>query len=840
MKRLLSIALALAALLTSCTDTPQTDHRYDAGVSKELAQWREATIKDVSYHLLFDLVDNWGCVSIWFSLEERQDVVLDLRNTDLVREICLGDSYECITHLCELRNEHIIVPASETRVGKQSISILFNLDNQSLNRSPEFLYTLLVPDRARTLFPVFDQPDIKAWYELNLIVPDSWVAISNTPTTVDSWAAETYEYYTDEVLPEGKKVVSFQPTEPLSTYLFSFVAGKFQSRTYDDGTHRFTAYYRETDPKRLEQLDDIFAQVKASLVWLEEYTAVPYPFAKYDFVMLPGFQYGGMEHTGATLYNDRQMFLGENPTLDEELRRTQLIAHETAHMWFGDYVTMRWFDDVWTKEIFANYFAARMAEPLYPTIDHRLSRLKSYTTAALNEDRTAGATSIRQELDNLQNAGLIYGQTIYNKAPIVMDKLVEILGDEAFKLGIREYLNTYAFGNATWPELIAILDKYTDADLATFSDVWVHSKGMPRIETAFSDGVLTVAQSDPLGRGLCWRQSFGCRAVLADGTTRDIEVTTADEVQQYNIPTNTIALLPNSDGRGYGLFVPDEASMRWVMTNMSTIETDVTREALIMMLNECYEWHIIDARAWLDFLLNYLPTEHNYLITSTLNGYLAKPMLEVATAEDEERLWIMANNHAIASLRRPLVMTLAAVATSESVVAKLNNAWRNESIAQLDENDAMKLALELAVRMPEQRDDIIATQRARLTNDDRVRQFDYIARATTPDIEARDALFEWLLTPENRRPEPWAASMLAILNHHTRQREACKYIYRGLEELSEVQRTGDIFFPRNWTGALLGGHHSAEAANEVKRFLSDHPDYNPLLRNKILQAANLE
>ena len=95
------------------------------------------------------------------------------------------------------------------------------------------------------------------------------------------------------------------------------------------------------------------------------------------------------------------MFLSENPTLDEELRRTKLITHETAHMWFGDYVTMQWFDDVWTKEVFANYFAARMTEPLFADINHMLNRMKVHTSAAMSEDRTEGSTSIRQPLDNL-------------------------------------------------------------------------------------------------------------------------------------------------------------------------------------------------------------------------------------------------------------------------------------------------------------------------------------------------------------------------------------------------------------------------------------------------------
>ena len=119
------------------------------------------------------------------------------------------------------------------------------------------------------------------------------------------------------------------------------------------------------------------------------------------------------------------MFLSENPTPDEELRRTQLIAHETAHMWFGDLVTMNWFDDVWTKEVFANYFAALITEPLFPQVNHQLNWMKTYTAASLSEDRTPGTTAIRQPLDNLQNAGLIYGQIIYNKAPVMMVKLVE-------------------------------------------------------------------------------------------------------------------------------------------------------------------------------------------------------------------------------------------------------------------------------------------------------------------------------------------------------------------------------------------------------------------------------
>lgn len=827
MRRLQIFTLFSLVTLLSLSAVSAQDHRYDAGVSRELAEWRKATISDLRYELSFDLIENCGVANITLSTSNKQDIIFDFRNTDKVYAVYDLDSDEHLEYRCE--NEHIIIAANalEGREMPLQIAINFGIDNQSLNRKPDFLYTLLVPDRARTLFPCFDQPDMKASYELHLTIPKDWVAVSNT--SVSSVLTNLSPDY---------NIVSFNPTEPLSTYLFSFVAGKFDSRTYDDGNHRFTAYYRETDPKRLAQLNTIFDQVAASLEWLEEYTGIEYPFAKYDLIMLPGFQYGGMEHTGATLYNDSQMFLGENPTLDEELRRIQLIAHETAHMWFGDYVTMEWFNDVWTKEIFANYFAARMTEPLFPEVNHRLNRLKTYTHAAYNEDRTAGNTSIRQELDNLNNAGLIYGQTIYNKAPIVMDKIVELMGEEAFRAGIQEYLRTYAYGNATWNDLVAILDKHSKEDIATFSEAWVEKPYMPMIYLTHKRGRYHIVDNNAP-----WRQRYNCYVVYKGSKSEIMEVETKLGQGHIKFPRNAEVVIPNCDGRGYGLFGLSLETIEWMMNNIGEVEDDLMRQSMVMMLNEVYEWRNIEtecsAYAWLDFLIDYIPREKNYLIASTLNGYLTKPMLEVGTAEDEARLWEIAStcdNHA---LSRRLKMTLAHVMRSEEVCSKMYEMWSAESDKMLNESDYMTLAYELAVRYPERYNEIYTTQLERISNTDRRNQFEYIMRGTHPDSEVRDALFESLMEPKNRRIEPWTATLLGYLNHHLRQEEAVKYIYRGLEEMQEVQRTGDIFFPRNWAGALLGGHTSDEAKAEVQRFLDAHPDYPRLLRNKILQAADM-
>jgi aminopeptidase N len=419
-----------------------------------------------------------------------------------------------------------------------------------------------------------------------------------------------------------------------------------------------------------------------------------------------------------------------------------------------------------------------------------------------------------------------------------MDKIVELMGEEAFRAGIQEYLRTYAYGNATWNDLVAILCKHSEEDIAKFSHAWVDRAYMPMIYLTQKGGCYHIKDNNAP-----WRQRYNCYVAYKGGKTEIIEVETKFGEGHIKFPRNAEVVIPNCDGRGYGLFVLPQETAEWMMEHIGKVEDDLMRQSMATMLNEIYEWRKseteCDVQRWLNFLLDYIPCEKNYLIASTLNGYLTKPMLEVGTAEDEARLWEIATTCDNASLSRRLKMTLAHVMRSKETYAAMYDMWLNQSDKMLNESDAMTLAYELAVRYPERYDEIYSTQLERITNPDRRNQFEYIIRGTHPDAKVRDALFESLMEPENRRIEPWTATLLGYLNHHLRQKEAVKYIYRGLEEIEEVQRTGDIFFPRNWAGALLGGHTSDEAKAEVERFLNDHPDLNQLLCNKILQAADM-
>ena len=824
MKALKHIIMAVLLLLSSCQTNEKDLQLYVEGISLELAQLRKQEIKDLKYGLSFSIPEQKqeavkGEARIQFSLQRPQEIILDFReNADKIKEVSVNGKP------CPYRflNEHIILPESASQKGENEVHIRFTAGDQSLNRNDEYLYTLLVPDRAHTVFPCFEQPNLKAEFTLCLEVPEEWEAVSNTSIQTES-------------IINGKKYITFLPTEPLSTYLFSFVAGKLKKVEYADGERILTAYHRETDPKKVAQLDIIFQQVASSLHWLEDYTDIPYPFAKYSFIILPGFQYGGMEHTGATLYNDTRMFLSEHPTLDEELARAKLIAHETAHMWFGDYVTMDWFNDVWTKEVFANYFAACITEPLFPSVNHSLNWIKTYTAASLAEDRTSGSNSIRQPLDNLRNAGLIYGNIIYNKAPVMMQKLVEIMGEKAYQEGIQEYLKTYAYSNATWDDLITILDAKTEEDLASFSDVWVNQKGMPHISFTNRCGQLEIRQRDPLNRGLIWPQRFQITFIGDESTT--VEVDLSQETYALTVPLDTKAILPNTDERGYGLFIPDEQSRAWLLAHWQEITDDTARQSLLMLLYENYQHRIITDKEWMNALLNGLKTEKNALIASTLCSYLGGPMRKLKDEKQEETIWGWTEKHPIASCRLQLMRSLISNASAPQSIEKLYRIWEEQSHPMLNERDYMTMAYELALHYPEKYENIRTSQRERITNPDRLRQFDFIVQAVTPDTLQMDAFFQSLLKAENRRIEPWATSALAYLNHPLRQPYSVKYIRPGLEVLQEVQRTGDIFFPKNWVSALLGNYKSKEAYQELQAFFEAHPDYPSLLKNKILQAA---
>ena len=436
--RLAGVCAILAGVTSGCGGETAVD--VDPGVALELADRRAATIFNVHYDVRLSIpavrtepID--GSVTTSFTLTEVGPLVFDFaqpaEHVHAVRVAGEPVDYEA-------RDEHIIVPSAAMSPGHNVVDIEFTAGDGSLNRQDDFLYTLFVPDRARVAFPLFDQPSLKGRFRLQLDVPAAWRAVANGSLASREERGD-------------RAVLTFTETHAISSYLFAFAAGEFQVEDAERDGRRMAMYHRETDRDRVERnAGDIFDLHASALAWLEQYTGIAFPFEKFDFVLVPAFQYGGMEHPGAIFYRAEALLLDESATQNAQLGRASLIAHETAHQWFGDLVTMTWFSDVWMKETFANFMAAKIVNPTFPEVDHDLRFLLAHHPAAYGVDRTAGANPIRQPLDNLNEAGTLYGAIIYQKAPIVFAHLERLIGEETLRDGLREYLAAHAYANASW------------------------------------------------------------------------------------------------------------------------------------------------------------------------------------------------------------------------------------------------------------------------------------------------------------------------------------------------------------------------------------------------------
>jgi aminopeptidase N len=817
------------------------------GIPQTLATERAASIRALRYELSFRIPGSkgealHGVETVRFELRASQQIVLDFEQK---RERIVSVKAGGRAAAFDFVDGHIIVPATAIRAGENAIRIEFLAGDESLNRNDEFLYTLFVPARAHYAFPCFDQPSLKARYSLTLDIPAGWQATANGAETGRETA-------------NGRALVRFAETQPLPTYLFAFAAGRFQVETAERNGRTFRMFHRETDAAKVARnRDAIFDLHARALAWLEEYTAIPYPWGKFDFVLIPSFQFGGMEHAGAILYNASGLMLDPSATQSQLLGRASVIAHETSHMWFGDLVTMRWFNDVWMKEVLANFMAAKIVNPSFPEINHELRFLLAHYPSAYEVDRTAGSNPIRQELGNLDEAGSLYGAIIYDKAPVVMRQLEMIAGERGFREGMREYLKQYAFGNATWLDLVSILEARNPGQVAKWSRAWVELRGRPEIATAVRIGAdgkiasLTLGQRDPLGRNLVWPQrlqvtvgfpgGIGQFHVAASGA-----VTEVAEVKGMPRP---LYVIPNGGGLGYGLFKLDTGTLRYLLDHLEEVPDPLTRGSAWVDLWENLLEARIEPAELLDLAARALPRETDEQNIQRILSYLTRafwhqippteraaraPGLEALLRGGLTRAPTPSQKSAWFSAFRDVVLTREGLEWLERV-------WRREEKIEgltFAETDEIDMALNLAVREVPGWQQVLAAQRDRTQNPDRRARFEFVMPALSADPAVREQAFARFRDAGNRSHEPWVLESLRYLNHPLREAQARQRVRPALDLLQEIQKTGDIFFPKRWMDAILSGQRSPEAAKTVRQFLAAHPELPRRLRWVVLSAAD--
>ncbi|RRQ49086.1 peptidase M1 [Maribacter algicola] len=845
MKKFVSFLL-LSLLSIACTLTQRTERHIaiSDGVSLSLAEYRKEHISNITYKLNFEIPMELekpirSKLMLNFFLNSLENpVFIDFKEeTNHLKKIVVNGSQIEINHT----NEHIIIANSDLVKGKNTLEIDFLAGELSLNRNEEYLYTLLVPDRARTLFPCFDQPNLKATYTLTITAPETWKVLCAAPEL-------------NRTTSDGRKVHEFEKSDKMSTYLFSFVAGKFESKEMAIANIPMKMLYRETDEEKIKySIDSIFQLHHSSKEFLEDYTDFTFPFKKLDFATIPGFQYGGMEHVGAIQYKESSLFLDGSATENRKLGRAKLIAHETSHMWFGDLVTMDWFNDVWMKEVFANFMADKIVNPEFPSINHELAFMVGHYPSAYGEDRTKGTNPIRQELKNLNNAGSLYGSIIYNKAPIMMRQLEAVLGKETFKEGIQEYIKTYQNSNANWNDLVKILDDRTDIDLLSWSDVWVNSSGRPIFKdsvTYTEDGKISSLELRQMAEDRSdqiWPQIFEISLVYPDTVRRIPLEFTGDELEiteALGLP-KPLAILYNSDGMGYGVFpIHPEA-----FETIAIIGDEVARGSFYINAYENALNGTIKPLELLRFYENRLYLEENELLSNLLSGYLRNLFWKYLTEEERrleqskitDNLWSQLQKDQSPNKKKTLFSTFESVAYTGTSIQQLYDIWSKKVVLsnlRLNKDDFTEMALDLALYQHPKSEVILQTAKNALDNPDKLERFNFLLPSVSKDASVKSNFMESLKLEKNRSKEAWSASALSNINHPLHATFALQHLKSSLDLLDEIQKTGDIFFPKRWLSSTIGNHTSNEAYEIMQDYLKDNPELNPSLKNKLWQAAD--
>ncbi|MFO1054814.1 MAG: M1 family aminopeptidase [Planctomycetota bacterium] len=867
-----ALRLALFAALMASAPSAQDPV---PGVARDLAQARKARIGELTYRLRFDLSANEpmvrGFAQIAFELKDQDTpkgaVVLDFAGAELSISSINGRVPDQ-----EVRRvaDHVVIPSSMLVCGTNLLEADFR-SNVAATGTPltryvdptdqaSYLYTLLVPADAHGLFPCFDQPDLKACFRLTLTLPVDWIAVGNTEGDVDP-AVEALADPADETA-RNRKVLSFRPTHLLPTYLFAFAAGPFA--TIDDTVPAGLT----PDPNRplrmvlrRSQIGSVeaprlFELHRNALQRLGEWFATPYPFEKLDFVLIPGFPYGGMEHAGAIFYRDTALAFERKATEPEEVRRSTLIYHEVSHQWFGNLVTMVWFDDLWLKEGFATFLAYQLLDELEPARQSWLRFLQRVKMRAYAVDETPGTTPIWQELGNLADAKSAYGAIVYNKAPAVLRELEARLGREPFRNAVRHFVQDHAFGNATWQDLVSALKSFGGLEGDAWSNRWILGKGLPKVRLEWATGKdgriasCRLVQQGPessAGSTDPWPLAVRIRVHPQGGDPCELQL--RSDALSIDVPDLVgmdapLAFLLNPGDVAYGSFRLDPISANWFAGHIETVTEPLARvEATTQLLLGTRDLEL-PPMAMADALLALIDAEHDADTHEWLLGRLAETLGRqlVGTARDRrvaqaERLAIMQLDEDRPGSKLPLVLFLATTCNSarvDSLLRAILDGSRKVTGLELAPRDRFTIAAALLAHGDKE---AVAREEQRNRDAGDVAKWAFVAGAANPDPEVKERYFTDYLRKDGP-PEQWVQDSLGTFHWPGQDSATLPFLRRALDRIEDVKRDRKIFFMPAWIDAFVNGHSTAEALQVVDTFLSEHPDLDPDVRSKILQSLD--
>jgi aminopeptidase N len=819
------------------------------GIPRDLARERASRISELRYNLRFSLTPHAPTASgheeLSFQLKSVAPLLLDFREGTASNLMVNNSATPIIAE-----NGHIVLPAEKLRAGENVIAMDFTAPVAPAGRAisrfedkddgSEYLYTLFVPMDASMAFPCFDQPDLKGRFRLSLNLPGEWTAISNTPEEGEERMG-------------GARKVTFAETQPISTYLFAFAVGPF--RKVHDVPGLPGLYVRQSKLQRAEaEAVEVQEITKQGIDYLSNFFAQPFPFRKYDMVMIPGFAYGGMEHAGATFLREESILFRIAPTHSDRLGRDILLLHELTHQWFGDLTTMRWFDDLWLKEGFAQYMAYHALDALKPTENIWKRFYQAIKPAAYAIDATKGTTPIYQDIPNLKDAKSAYGAIVYSKAPGLLKQLNFVLGESSFRDGLRLYLKEHAYGNAEWSDLVHSFERISGQSLTEFAGTWIRRRGMPQVDVSWTcEGErvsgLSLTQHDVLAEGGVWplttqillsyrdRDSVRLRAQLSQAKT-EIKEAAGRPCPEF--------VFANDQDYAYGRFLLDQQSQKAVMEKLGDVHDLFERTLLWGSLWDSVREAKLTPRDYLELAQRLLPEEKDESLAQSIIGHVTTALHRYVNAELQQQfvpgfesvaadLMMHSPDQGLRIIWFRALRGLAQTPMGRDQLKALLSGKASVPAVELRQLDRWSMVTTLAALKDPEADAVFAAERKRDPSGDG-QKYAYAAEAARPDAATKQQYFQDYLH-NAARPEDWVEQSLGAFNYWNQEELTQPFLKPALDALPQVKRERKIFFLLAWLNAFIGGQQSAVAEAQVHEFLKTS-NLDRDLQLKILEVVD--
>ena len=830
-------------------------------LSESDAATRSKNISNVEYHLDLNLPggasDTYsGTLEATFTIETNPETFLDFTGFEITtlilngriiadpswngHRLLIGARDGLLTGVNTIRLEYI---NEYDHTGDGFHQFIDPEDNQ------EYVYSNFEPYSAHRLFPCFDQPNIKAQYKLSVECPSDWTLIGNSKT--------------DSIndIGGGRTRHDFEQTKLFSTYLFALVGGPYQkfesqynSKKSNSEIIPLRFYARKSLAPHVDEAE-LFEVTCQGFEYFEDFFDFAYPFGKYDQIFVPEFNHGAMENVGAITHSERLVFR-DPPTYNQRLTRAEVILHEMAHMWFGDLVTMNWWNDLWLNESFASYmsFLALTENTRFTDAWQSFnSRMKAW---AYRQDQLITTHPVAGEVIDTDQTFLNFDGITYGKGAAVIKQLVKTIGMPAFKSGMQRYMAEHAFSNTTLDDWLESLGEGVDQDLRGWADSWLetaqhNSIQIHRTGSTNDQNMMLVSQSAPDEFPTIRSHTLELLAGdLVDSvfTSTTHEIVVADQSNQINISNNAADFLfPNFGDHGYVQVILDPESLEFVKQHLEKITDPLLRMQIWQSLWEMVRNQELSSLDYIRIATEKVKIENDLeliqVIIEQLGAAVSRYVPEEVKLSEARNLFTLAKSQlAVAQNSDERILWGRAMfgfaIADDDISESLDIINGKASIKEFTPDQDMRWGVITSAIAAgfENAQSLVAEE---LANDptDRGERAALRANTSVPNKETKDQAWDKFTSGSGYGSLHQTAAAMSGFLWWKQVDLLTPYVERFFSEVTQVFETEENHFAQSYFGSLFPGYLvDYDLLEKSNRLLEKTPPDNQLLRRMLLEA----